>query len=506
MAIQQTIPAPVKGWNTVDPLASMQPLYAPQLYNWYPLEGQLEMRGGSFNWSTGLGGPVKAMLPWQPASGSQKMFWATDAHVYDCTVQGAVGSSVQTVTNGDIGSVNFTNTVGGHFLWCCNGVDAPFMYDGTNWTAPSITGVTPSNLCQAWIFKQRLWTVKINSQSVGYFDVGAIQGTWFEFPVGTYLRRGGYIVAGTTWTIDGGDGSDDYLILISSEGEVIVYSGTNPSSASSFQLVGVYYLGKPLSKNCFAKIGGDIACVTSRGVFPMSSAIQTADESTAKSFTNKIQGTWLGLVSGNFPAPGWQVAIHVPKEALVVNVPNPAAGNPTQVIVNLRTGALTSFQNWLASSIGEFNDIFYFGDASGNVVRAWSNDTRADRGADVISFCQQAYSYYGTSALLKHAELMRFQLNYNAGVQVSWALGVDFQSPTRQSVAPRDNSFTPAVWDQSLWDVSYWLPASKQDRAFRSFMHPPGYALSLFLQLQTKFASVLWTGTDYRLTEGTGLG
>ena len=40
------IAAPVKGWNTRDAIAEMDELYAPVLENWFPRQGQCELRGG----------------------------------------------------------------------------------------------------------------------------------------------------------------------------------------------------------------------------------------------------------------------------------------------------------------------------------------------------------------------------------------------------------------------------------------------------------------------------
>ena len=47
------IPAPVGGWNAIDPLANMDPKYAPILINWVPRTSWIELRAGYNAWVSG---------------------------------------------------------------------------------------------------------------------------------------------------------------------------------------------------------------------------------------------------------------------------------------------------------------------------------------------------------------------------------------------------------------------------------------------------------------------
>ena len=46
VAQPESVPAPIKGWNTRDALTSMDPLDAVQLDNWYPDASGLNLRNG----------------------------------------------------------------------------------------------------------------------------------------------------------------------------------------------------------------------------------------------------------------------------------------------------------------------------------------------------------------------------------------------------------------------------------------------------------------------------
>ena len=217
----------------------MDPLCAPVLNNWYPKIGELEQRGGSIQWATLAGAPaVRAFAKFSKQDATQKLFACTDLGLYDITAGGLGLAVAQARTFGAESTVNFTNSAGNHFLLGVNGVDTYFSYDGTTFATPTTTGVTTSTLTQLFIFKRRVWAVQKNTQSVWYLDIDSIAGTWIEFPIGALLTKGGYLVAGSNWTLDGGTGSDDNLILISSEGEVLVYQGSSPAAASLSNLSG----------------------------------------------------------------------------------------------------------------------------------------------------------------------------------------------------------------------------------------------------------------------------
>lgn len=53
-------------------------------------------------------------------------------------------------------------------------------------------------------------------------------------------------MAAETWTLDSGEGLDDYLVVTTSEGQVGVFRGTDPTSVATWGLVGVWNLGEPI--------------------------------------------------------------------------------------------------------------------------------------------------------------------------------------------------------------------------------------------------------------------
>ena len=274
-----TVAAPVKGWNTRDPLANMGPLYATVLDNWLPSTGTVAIRPGASDWMTGFASnPVKTLLPWRGAA-SQKLFAATDAGIFDISAGGVSGAAVQARTEGYCSYVNFTTT-GQSYLVVVNGADDLVYTNGTTWTSLASFAITgggtlPTNqIFNINSFKRSLYFLKENSMSFFYLPIDSITGTVSEFPLGGLFNKGGHLVAMGTWTIDGGFGADDYSVFITSEGQAAVYKGTDPSSSITWALNGIYDLAPPVGVKCFTRMGGDLLVLTSRGIFSMSRVLK----------------------------------------------------------------------------------------------------------------------------------------------------------------------------------------------------------------------------------------
>ncbi|QND42959.1 hypothetical protein HB770_20850 [Rhizobium leguminosarum bv. viciae] len=97
--------------------------------------------------------------------------------------------------------MNFVGT-GGQYAWCCNGADLPFTYNGSVFAlTPAITGITPQDVINVNIHKNRIWMCLVESTKVAYLDVDAIGGLSYGIrtrrtDVQGRLRHGdGHVVA-----------------------------------------------------------------------------------------------------------------------------------------------------------------------------------------------------------------------------------------------------------------------------------------------------------------------
>lgn len=452
-----SIPAPVGGLNDRDSIADMPKSDAVILDNWWPYPSFIGIRKGSSNHATGFTSPVETLAEYLPPSGNAKLFAVAGGAIFDATAPGAIGAAMVTGLGNSVFQWQGITTPGGSFLYMVNGLDSPRLWNGTVWTAitgvstPAITGVTTSTLAHVTLFKNRLFFVQNNSMNVWYLPVNSIGGTASMLDLGSVFRRGGRVEACYTWTLDAGDGSDDHFVVISSNGEVAVYRGTDPSSAAAWSIIGVFVLGRPLGRKCGTKFGGDLAVNTTEGLYPLSRGLLSSDINRQGALTDKIQNSTSEATQAYGMNSGWQVELFPDANMLILNVP---AGNGQnfQYCQNTITGAWTKFVGWDARCWVDSFDGLYYG--SGNaVVRAWTGTT--DNGIGIVADVLPAFSLFGQQARNKFFTMVRPNILTNGSPSIDYGLNVDYAVQQTQGTL----SFTPPTgmtWGSMVWGSMTW--------------------------------------------------
>lgn len=487
-----TVPAPYGGWNARGNLANMPATDAIQMDNIFPGVQEVELREGRINWVTGFGANIKSLIPYNGKSTS-KLFASTNSGIYDATGSGAVGAAVSACTNGAWQSVNFVNA-GNSYVILCNGTDAVKSYDGTTWANPAITGVTPADLKYVHSHKRRLWFIEKNSMNLWYLGTDAIAGAATQFPVGGLFKKGGSITAIGSWTIDGGNGPDDYFAIVTSAGEIAVYQGTDPASSTTWTIIGVYEVPRPLGTLPFIDYGGDLLYLSRNGLIPMSKLAQSAVIDRSQLISFKIDGAYLdasALYSGNF---GWQVITHRTKNMLFVNVPVSQDTLSYQFVMNTITQSWCRFTNWNASCWAQLGDDLYF---AGGTVVSKALQGYNDAGTPIVGTVLQAYNPLGRRGQ-KEVSLARVNFGISAAVQFTAALDTDFKTFGGQTSINYAPPNTSAVWDSSLWDSGLWDSGTAIiEPKWQTIPGNLGYLHSFRLQITSSTSSFFWTSTDY---------
>jgi len=492
-----SFPSPIGGWNARDALAAMPQTDAVDLENWFPSTSYCEMRGGYASHATGLPLAAKTLMVYNGLDGTNSMWAVTNAGVYNVTSAGAVGASVLARTEAKHQWLQFGDGTS-NWLIGVNGVDNPLYYNGTTWYtegdpgAPNITGVTANTLINLFVSKGRLFFIEENSLSFWFLSAGASAGSATEFDLSSVAKMGGYLMAGATWTVDGGDGPDDRVVFVTSEGEVIVYQGDNPASAAAWSLVGVYNLGKPLGRRCVTRFGGDVVVLTQNGAFPMSAAIQssTINYETALSF--KIQNaftTAARLYSANF---GWMPVVYPDQSALIVNVPIAEGGQHEQYVMNTITKAWCKFTEWDAEDFAIFNSKLYFLTGT-TVVVAWSG--HRDGTSDITAYGKQAFSYFGSPGTLKKFVMYRPVIAADGQISLATDLDIDFQTQDFTGTSSSVGT-VGMVWDTSSWDDAFWASGQEIIKQWSSPSEWQGYAASVKIKAATGTLTIQWMAND----------
>lgn len=491
-----SLPAPVGGWNARDSLANMAPTDAVTLDNLFPSVSSVILRGGYSNHATGMTGQVETLMTYNGGS-TDKMFAIVGGEIFDVTSAGAVGAAAVTgLTNSRWEYVNIT-TSGGSYLYAANGVDKPRLYNGSTWTAidgsssPAITGVTTTNLHAPTLFKNRMWFIEKDTLKAWYLPTASVGGAAQALDLSSVARMGGKLQAMATWTIDAGYGVDDNLVFITNQGEVIVYRGTDPSSASTWALIGVWQVGSPVSRRCVAKYGGDLLVLTLDGLIPLASALQSSRLDPQVALSDKIQGAFATVTRQYKSNFGWGLLYNPLNNALIVNIPV-ATGQQQQFVMNNITKAWCRFTNWYANCWALLGDQPYFG-ANGVVCKGWTTDY-ADNDMAIPTRALQAFNYFESRGVIKYFTRGRPTIYTNGIPAVTVGVNVDFQTADQVGAL----QFAPTsygLWGQGLWNQALWGSDTVVSNNFVG-LQGIGYCAGVNFNSSSKNITLEWASTD----------
>jgi hypothetical protein len=495
------VPAPVGGWNAIDPLALMDPKYAPVLDNWVPRTGYVELRAGYSAWAQAVdSGPVESLMTYRPANLlGERLFAGVGGKIYDVSTAGSPTVAHTGFSTNRCQYVNFTPAGGSNYLYAVNGQDNPHLFDGTTWTEPPLTGgPSKTTFINIAVWKRRIWFVQENSTSAWYLPTDAIQGALAgNVDIGALMTKGGILVAIGSLTVDGGNGPDDLLVLLTSRGEAVIYKGTDPTNANAFSLVGVFQLPPPLGSRCLMDYGADLAIITLQGVIPLSQALPLdSDAVRGVALTNKIQNAMLQAAAMSQNNFGWEIS-HFPAQGLfIVNVPLSTNQQQIQFVMNALTGAWCRFTGWNANCFALFQDNLYFGDNNGNVYLAWSG--AADLVNPIAADMQCAFNYFGDPGRLKEMTMIQPLILSSGAITPTMSVDTDFGNVSPTAVVTPITA-AGAQYDVSLYDVGVYA-GGLQTQSLWFDAIAEGHALAVRMKVNT-----VPTGPGANSVFGTGV-
>lgn len=480
-AKEKFIPAPTKGWVSMNNLSQGVPGTALILENFFPKADTVELRGGWVQRSdtTESTKPVNTLMAYH-GTAANKLFAVCNATIYDATSSTATASTITTLTSSKMQYVNFT-TSGGHYLFCVNGADTAKHYNGSAWATPSITGTTSDNFSHVNVYKQRLYFVIKNSLKFAYLPVQAIAGAASTYELGDIFTRGGTLVAMGTYTGDGGVGPDDHAVFITSQGQVALFQGSDPSDANDWALVGVFDMARPLGTRCMVKVGGDIYVNTEIGILPLSQALKT-DQATlgniaiSANIQQEINKS-AKLYKANF---GWQVIAYPKGTMAIMNIPVSAGVQQIQYVMNTQTGAWCKFTNQNANCWEVLDGKLYFG---GNTGKIYEADVAANDGGSVISGDMQTYyDGFGNNSRLKKWGMIRPNILSQGTISPQIGLNIDYVTANPTGTIEAASS-TNATWGTMVWGAFTWAGGLIRNSRWKALTDSPGYVAAVRMKV-----------------------
>lgn len=456
------VSAPVGGLNYRDPIAAMAPTDALVLTNFIPQQLGVELRKGWKVHTNTISLPIESVFAYNAADpADDKLFGAANGDIYDCTTDPAVISQAATGSTDDLWWTCQFDTGADMFLLAVSPTGGYWTYStATGWVQRTPTNL-PSNPRTVMVWKRRIWFTCDGDSKVYYMDsVNAITGTVTAFEMGAQLARGGYVSALLNWTLDAGVGIDDHLVAIGTQGDLMVWQGTDPTSASTFGLKGVWYVGPvPKYGRYFTPMGGDVMILSEQGLVPMSRLVNGQFIEGQQGPAAKIQEVLAPAVRSLRGTSSWDV-VAIPSESILMITLPEEFGEYTQFAMNIVTGAWCRLSSIPIRCITLLDGQAYFGTDDGRVCKAFYGsydgiESDGTGGDFIEGQIQTSFQTFGTPAINKKFDLARPIFIAPSAPSVSLQLNTQY-SFNGAGGSPSYSDPTTGVWDSSVWNVASW--------------------------------------------------
>lgn len=479
-----TFPAPKLGLVSNYDLMAEQAGAASVLQNFLPTLKGARIRGGSIKKALLAGlGNVRSAFNYR-FGGIEKMFMATDTGIFEVTSPSAppvtTPASLGSQTSGNWTVVQHT-TQGTSMMVCVNGSDPRQLYNGTAWvTAPAMTftdGTTSNQLNYVWLFKNREFFLKNGTMDAYYLPLNSLGGEAKLLPLGGVMKKGGQLLTGFSWSIESGDGLNDMCVFVSTEGEVAVYSGADPSDLNTWALKGVYQIGKPLGKNAWIRAGADILIATTDGFLPMSQVFQRDRQALSLvSISRPIEDEWRAAASAT--GTGWTITQWIERNLVFITFPKNVVMQDTTFVLNVLTGRWSIITNWNASCFSTLQGSLFFGSTGGNV---WQGDTSGtDDGLPFTAAYLSQFLAGGNVGQRKTAAMARMLIRGKAKPNVLLFARADMNKTIPAFSEVSIGNQQSSEWDVGLWDKAVWDGVStRNDYWYRQNVRASGDTLAL---------------------------
>jgi len=496
-AAARSYQAPVAGLQTSSALANMLPETALVLDNFIAYTDRVELRKGLTAYASAIPGAVSSLLPYA-TGGTPKLFAAGPNYLYDVS---AAGVAVQSLahTNPRWESVQFA-TSAVDALIAVNGADSMAQWYSGAWTSVASLGTfSCSNLNLVTAYRQRLFFGVKGTLNFCYLPAGSITGSATEFKLNQLAVRGGVLAAMGTLSADSGVGPDDYLAFFTTEGEAIIFRGTDPSDATKWFHVGTYYVGPPLGNRCLAKVGSDMWVLTKTGIVSCMRVMKSGRVSAKDLISYPFQPTYERAVQESISNADWSITPYFDQGLVLVSYSS-SATNGTQFVYQTGSGAWSRFTGWPAKCFAVWNGALYCGLST--AVALGMNGT-SDLGAWIEGRLLSSFNYLGARSRKKHIKMLRPVFSTDASFEYQLGLPSDFATPTYTSVVG-GQTVIAGIWDVSTWDNAFWGGGAEVQQSWRHVSNKVAYCHATALRVRSKTASPALLSIDY-LYESAGL-
>lgn len=515
-AMQVTVmPAPTKGIDARAPTGNMPSDVCIYAYNLMPAEYGMLLRDGYREWCIGLDAGastgVHTLIPFTGvlAGGSDdRLFAITNETIWDVTTLDTPISKY-TFASSQPGAghgvfAHYIDQGGDDFLYYADGINGLFIYSGLSaavnpdtWdVATGITGPIIGTIVFVMVHKQRMWLVEEGKSSAWYLPISSGQGAAEEFFFGGKFPHGGRVYAMYNWSIDGGKGIDDLLVVVSSSGDVLVYEGSDPTG-TDWSVRGTYYIGDlPTGRRVGSEYSGDLYLLSSFGLISMSDLIRGVDTQNPSetSLSFRVARPLREQIRNKKTEYGWEPIFLPAIGQLLITIPQVDSEAWIQYNLTLATEGWGFWRDVPMSCVGDWTGIVFFGTRDGRVC---AMDVTRDNilltpppepqlnGNPIDFSLLSSYQNMGSPGIFKRVQMVRpdFYGNSAPAYTIKVLYDYDFNEPDAVIQGDGDAAALDE-WDGALWDLAVWSTIAGQSFGSQQLAGTSGLGRSVAIAMR----------------------
>lgn len=479
------VPAPIQGMNAALNITEENPQVCIWCENIIPNEYGLRVREGYRVWQEDVdsGEEIRTVMTYYGRTDADtptadRIFVTTTNGIWDVTVDSdtpasALAFSTASSVSGYGVWIQYVTEAGEDLIFYADEENGLFTYEASSDTWAQTAGITTASGSSntfdeediAYIVnhKLRLWLIPKGANYAWYLPVRAIAGDAEEFFFGQKFPHGGDLVGLYNWTVDGGNGRDDHLVAVSRGGDVIPYTGEDPSDSLTWTSTGVFFIGPlpDLGRKLAAEHGGELFMLSSFGVSTLSDLLQGGNP--LDPFRNKIGYRIARLLRKDMAdyrdARPWEISFLTDQGVLLITTPLRNDESYRQYSYTLATSGWGMWKDVPIRSSAMFRGHLMVGDPDGRVLRMDQNadDIQTDgSGKTAIKWSVlSSYSTLGSPGTFKRVKFVRpnFVAERRPAYEVTayYDYRQDMPPPTTEPIL-----LDGGVWDTGEWDSAVW--------------------------------------------------
>lgn len=409
-------------------------------------------------------------------------------------------TQITTLTSASSLSAARISTLGGNYTVIATGSSAPGIWNGSTFTlytqdtgTYAITGTDKATVCSSAITSVAVHSGHIflfnkDSTKFYYLALSSLAGAVSTIDSGMFVRSRGIIGGGVFVATQGTDKSMQGFAVIGDNGEVAIYTGTDPSTISTWKLEGeVIIPGKPIGHRAIVSTGRDMLVLTDTGLYSVAALCTGNKLSLSAPITE--------LLAAN-SVTGMELIYDSHKERVIINVPVTASAiSITQFVYHLDSKTWTTWSGNQATTIAASGSTLMcaVGKTIWKLDDEYLDETSSGVYADIVSKLEWSPSMYGNSGKKRWIKASP-QFRAYGTIAISIGMISDFETQDRLASAGSWSglnlswdTLSTVTWGQ--WAAMGWASDELSPLSWKG-LTGTGYAGALTMTTSTAMSPI----------------